>query len=149
MANQTISEALKNLFIELGGDPTKLTDNQKVSDYIDDLATVLSGAPEEFVITITQEDEKYVSDKTAREIAAALEAGKKLVVSPQFNNFNLSGNGKISLSSVAAYSLGFVGTLYGGSDDDYLIALYLSLNTEENSIIFDIAYTQIYKLASL
>lgn len=39
--NQTINDALKALFLGLGGDSTKLADNQKISDYIDDLESAL------------------------------------------------------------------------------------------------------------
>ena len=44
MSNITINEALKNLFIGLGGDPSQLADNQTVSDYIADLESAIKAA---------------------------------------------------------------------------------------------------------
>jgi hypothetical protein len=122
MANQTISEALKNLFIELGGDPTKLTDNQKVSDYIDDLATVLGG-PETFEITLGMEDSEYTIDKTKAEIEAALASGAKIVLKLDFVNFT----GSIEMASKESDGIGFVGALYGASDDFQFIVVHLYL----------------------
>ena len=49
----TINEALKKLFLGLGGDPDELKDNNTVSDYIDDLEsaieTAASGASAELI----------------------------------------------------------------------------------------------------
>ena len=56
----TINEALKNLFVGLGGDPTELADNQTASDYIDDLESAIkacaSEASEEILPAVTSED---------------------------------------------------------------------------------------------
>jgi hypothetical protein len=89
--NQTINDALKALFLELGGDSTKLADNQKISDYIDDLATVLNvGGNEPFVITISRADGSTtpVIDKTFTEIKEAFLEGKNLVA--KFVNFAMT-----------------------------------------------------------
>lgn len=59
----TINEALKKLFLGLGGDPDELKDNNTVSDYIDDLEsaieTAASGASEELI-----DDEAASTTKT-------------------------------------------------------------------------------------
>lgn len=59
----TINEALKKLFLGLGGDPDELKDNNTVSDYIDDLESAIeaaaSGASEELI-----DDEEASSTKT-------------------------------------------------------------------------------------
>lgn len=59
----TINEALKKLFLGLGGDPDELKDNNTVSDYIDDLEsaieTAASGASAELI-----DDEEASSTKT-------------------------------------------------------------------------------------
>ena len=56
----TINEALKNLFVGLGGDPTELADNQTASDYIDDLESAIkacaSEASEDILPAVTSED---------------------------------------------------------------------------------------------
>lgn len=41
MSNKRITEALKDLFLGLGGDASMLSDNQTVSDYIDDLESAI------------------------------------------------------------------------------------------------------------
>lgn len=40
---KTINQALKDLFLGLGGDSSKLADNKDVSDYIDDLESAIAG----------------------------------------------------------------------------------------------------------
>lgn len=59
----TINEALKKLFLGLGGDPDELKDNNTVSDYIDDLEsaieTAASGASADLI-----DDEEASSIKT-------------------------------------------------------------------------------------
>ena len=125
--NQTISDALKALFLELGGDASKLADNQKISDYIDDLATVLTSAPEEFDITLTHDDDNgYAIDKTHEEIEEAIATGKTIYLIPAFNNFDMDNN-KILATVFGSYgTIGFIGTLYGGSDDFYIMGVHLS-----------------------
>ena len=44
MAKKTINQALKDLFLGLGGDPSKLSDNTSVSDYIEDLESAIEAA---------------------------------------------------------------------------------------------------------
>lgn len=56
----TINEALKNLFVGLGGDPTELADNQTASDYIDDLESAIKAcaaeASEDILPAVTSDD---------------------------------------------------------------------------------------------
>ena len=44
MSNKTISQALKDVFLGLGGNPSELSDNQTASDYIEDLESAIKGA---------------------------------------------------------------------------------------------------------
>lgn len=44
MSNKTINQALRDLFIGLGGDISALADNTSVSDYIEDLESAIKGA---------------------------------------------------------------------------------------------------------
>jgi hypothetical protein len=44
MAKKTINQALKDLFLGLGGDPSALADNTSVSDYIADLESAIKAA---------------------------------------------------------------------------------------------------------
>ena len=44
--SKTINQALKDLYLSLGGDPSALTDNSTVSDYIADLENGLKGLAE-------------------------------------------------------------------------------------------------------
>ena len=41
MANKTIKESIKDLFLGLGGNPSALADNADTSDYIDDLESAI------------------------------------------------------------------------------------------------------------
>ena len=41
MANKTIKESIRDLFLGLGGDATALADNSDTSDYIDDLESAI------------------------------------------------------------------------------------------------------------
>lgn len=41
MSNKSINEALKDLFIGLGGDASALADNEVISDYIEDLLSAI------------------------------------------------------------------------------------------------------------
>lgn len=43
MSNKTINQALKDLFLGLGGNPSALSDNTSVSDYIEDLEGAIKG----------------------------------------------------------------------------------------------------------
>lgn len=44
MGKKTIKQALKDLFLGLGGNVSELSDNTSVSDYIEDLESAISGA---------------------------------------------------------------------------------------------------------
>lgn len=136
--SKNINGALKNLFLELGGNSSALADNSKISDYIDDIAEILSAPFEEFDITATynSETEQYSIDKTAVEISEAVASGKKIFLIPNFDNFNADSN-KIQATVFASGALGFTGTLYGGSDDFYLMSAYVSAN------LVDIYYSKL------
>lgn len=41
MANKTIKESIKDLFLGLGGNPSALADNADTSDFIDDLESAI------------------------------------------------------------------------------------------------------------
>lgn len=45
MGKKTINQALKDLFLGLGGDPKALADNSSVSDYIEDLVDSIPTLP--------------------------------------------------------------------------------------------------------
>lgn len=83
--SKNINEALKNLFLELGGNGSALADNSKISDYIDDLADVLS--PEPMIVTVSA----GAVDKTFAEIKSAFEAGKNIHLVDGDNVANIVG----------------------------------------------------------
>ena len=79
--NQTINDALKALFLELGGDSTKLADNQKISDYIDDIAEELGAIASKgatFDFSISEVEGAYQLDEgaTYKDIADATRGGR-------------------------------------------------------------------------
>lgn len=92
MSNKTINEALKDVFLELGGNPSELSDNQTISDYIEDLGGAIedaaSGAAESIIDdTAASASKTYSSNKinalTAPELPAVTgsDNGKVLGVS--------------------------------------------------------------------
>ena len=66
MSNKTINQALKDLFLGLGGNPSALSDNTSVSDYIEDLESAIKGAASGAQIddTTASESTVYSSSKT-------------------------------------------------------------------------------------
>lgn len=59
MAN-TINEALKNVFLSLGGNPTALSDNSTVSDYIEDLGNAIKAEAEAELPEVSAENNGQV-----------------------------------------------------------------------------------------
>ena len=72
MGKKTINQALKDLFLGLGGDPTALADNSSVSDYIEDLESAIKaqGGGAEIDDTTASETTVYSSSKTESLIPA-------------------------------------------------------------------------------
>ena len=140
--NQTISDALKALFLELGGDSAKLADNQKISDYIDDLASVLEPkAPELFVVSYSYNETSEANelDKTWEQIAEAYAQGKTIVLNANGYYFatdtvtlapatNLSPNGIKTGEDGELTQLDFSGIVYGSGDSFYLALFELNAN---------------------
>lgn len=57
MANKTIKESIKDLFLGLGGNPSALADNADTSDFIDDLESAIKGLiPEAELPEVTASD---------------------------------------------------------------------------------------------
>lgn len=56
MGKKTINQALKDLFLGLGGDSSALADNSSVSDYIEDLESAIKGAASGELPEVTAED---------------------------------------------------------------------------------------------
>ena len=56
MSNKTINQALKDLFLGLGGDPSALADNSTISDYIEDLESAIKGAASGELPEVTADD---------------------------------------------------------------------------------------------
>lgn len=72
---KTINEALKDLFLGLGGNSSALSDNDSVSDYIEDLESAIKasagGAAEDLIDdTEASETKTYSSSKIASLIPA-------------------------------------------------------------------------------
>lgn len=148
--NQTINDALKALFLELGGDATKLADNSKISDYIDDLASVIEPKdPEYFDITLTQAESAGTGtiDKTLAEINAAIAAGKviRIVVADTVyfgGSYHIDDSDVLCVtpnyfgydSNNALASIGFIFYSYGNSDSFYTFAGEIELGSEASSV---------------
>ena len=150
--NQTISEALKALFLELGGDASKLADNQKISDYIDDLATVIGATPEPFdvVYTCTEAQGTQTLSKTPAEILEAYNAGKVVRFIATADNYfydsQYSYDIKLTMSGVFKYGQGdlyylcFVGYCNGFSGyNPYSVNVAIS-NTGDVELMSETLY---------
>ena len=56
MANSTVTDALAKLFLALGGDPAKLSDDHNLTDYLDDVADALVDAVKAELPTVSSTD---------------------------------------------------------------------------------------------
>lgn len=149
MANKTINGALKALFLELGGDSTKLADNSKISDYIDDLASVLEPkAPDLFVVgySYNETSEKNELNKTWAEIAEAYAQGKIIVLDANGYYFAtdtvtltprayLTPNGIKTGEDGELTQLDFSGIVYGSGDSYYLAVFELDASGGAEALI--------------
>lgn len=98
--SKTINEALKDVFLELGGDPTALSDNQTVSDYIEDLAEAIKAETGSVIDdTEASETKTYSSSKVENLVEGVLPSvtatdnGKVLtVVSGEWQEANAPSN---------------------------------------------------------
>ena len=82
MGKKTIKQALKDLFLGLGGDPAALGDNTSVSDYIEDLEGAIGGAAEDLIDdSASSESTTYSSSKIdTLALPSATTANKKQVL---------------------------------------------------------------------
>ena len=61
MGKKTINQALKDLFLGLGGNPSALSDNTSVSDYIEDLEGAIKGETSSIIDDTTASESKVYS----------------------------------------------------------------------------------------
>ena len=89
MSNKTINQALKDLFLGLGGNESALADNTSASDYIEDLesaikATASDAAGDLIDDTEASETKAYSSSKV-----------ESLIPAPELPEVTTDDNGKI------------------------------------------------------
>ena len=58
--SKTINQALKDLFLGLGGDASALADNKDISDYIDDLESAIKATAAAELPKVTGEDDDKI-----------------------------------------------------------------------------------------
>ena len=99
--SKTINQALKDLYLSLGGDPSALEDNSTVSDYIADLENGLKGLAELPAPSSTNSGKiaKVVSDGEGGYIWSAEDETKELPT------VSASDNGKIFAVVDGAFTL--------------------------------------------
>ena len=73
MSNKTINQALKDLFLAHGGSPSALEENQGISDFIDDVSTVL-GSNATGTITPALESGTKIADYSLNGVDGSLYA---------------------------------------------------------------------------
>ncbi len=96
---KTINEALKDLFIGLGGNSSALSDNDSVSDYIEDLESAIKasagGAAEDLIDdTEASETKTYSSSKIA-----------SLIPAPELPEVAAANNGQVLAVVNGAWTL--------------------------------------------
>lgn len=96
---KTINEALKDLFIGLGGNSSALSDNDSVSDYIEDLESAIKasagGAAEDLIDdTESSETKTYSSSKIA-----------SLIPAPELPEVAAANNGQVLAVVDGAWTL--------------------------------------------
>ena len=96
---KTINEALKDLFIGLGGNSSALSDNDSVSDYIEDLESAIKasagGAAEDLIDdTESSETKTYSSSKIA-----------SLIPAPELPEVAAANNGQVLAVVNGAWTL--------------------------------------------
>ena len=97
--NKTINEALKDLFIGLGGNSSALADNDSVSDYIEDLESAIktsaSGAASDLIDdSEASESKTYSSSKIV-----------SLIPSPELPAVAAANNGQVLAVVNGAWTL--------------------------------------------
>ena len=96
---KTINEALKDLFLGLGGNSSALSDNDSVSDYIEDLESAIKasagGAAEDLIDdTESSETKTYSSSKIV-----------SLIPSPELPEVAAANNGQVLAVVDGAWTL--------------------------------------------
>lgn len=96
---KTINEALKDLFLGLGGNSSALSDNDSVSDYIEDLESAIKasagGAAEDLIDdTESSETKTYSSSKIA-----------SLIPAPELPEVAAANNGQVLAVVDGAWTL--------------------------------------------
>lgn len=96
---KTINEALKDLFIGLGGNSSALSDNDSVSDYIEDLESAIKasagGAAEDLIDdTESSENKTYSSSKIV-----------SLIPAPELPEVAAANNGQVLAVVNGAWTL--------------------------------------------
>lgn len=85
MSNKTINQALKDLFLGLGGDSSALADNTSVSDYIEDLESAIESKSAALIDdTQASEESVYSSSKV-----------ESLIPDPELPTVTADDNGKV------------------------------------------------------
>lgn len=89
MAKKTISQALKDLFLGLGGDLSALADNTSASDYIQDLESAIKA-------TASGASADLIDDSEASETKAYSSSKvESLIPDPELPTVTTDDNGKI------------------------------------------------------
>lgn len=112
MGKKTINQALKDLFLGLGGDSSALADNSSVSDYIEDLESAIKGAASggaQIDDTTASKETVFSSSKTEELIEGVLptveaaDIGEALIVESDGEGGAQWGKGVIAQDTVVIY----------------------------------------------
>lgn len=129
MSKKTINQALKDLFLGLGGNPTALEDNSGVGDYIEDLESAIKGAGVSIDDTQASETTVYSSSKV-----------ESLIPTDELPTVTSEDNGNVLTVVEGAWAK----AAPSGGDCVVIQATY---NSGNDLIVFgDITQSQIYDL---
>ena len=147
MANSTVTDALKKIFLALGGDTQKLQDDHNLTDYLDDLGDALVNAVKAELPAVTSTDNGKVLKVTDgawakgdinnnlivtidnegkasmnnSEIKAAFEEGKNIYLSVsgyEISDDTLIYSAVIPINDVNQYFVNFIGYVNGRLYDE-------------------------------
>ena len=129
---ENVNDALKELYVFLGGDASTIKNGATVTDYVRLLKDVL-GKPEDFVVTLTYSSGSYTADKTYEQISTAISSGKKVYLVDGKNIANLVGVlDDENINPTDSYISFKTSCGYLSSGDDIVTSLHYSVDSKNN-----------------
>lgn len=125
MGKKTIKQALKDLFLGLGGNVSELSDNTSVSDYIEDLESAISGAAsgaaEDLIDDSASSESTTYSSSKIEELA-----GGSTVIQLSVSGSSISIENEMEFDDIVELVLSGANVIFRQVEDSKVIAWYLN-----------------------